>query len=188
MFLYHVKTSASETSGCSRLLFSRTPSEFMTRYVAMGGRAEGRRKSIDVLSGLPTAPGKRDLPDWCQALSHLCCSSDHTNCSDSMLTAEFEFHRWAFVDVRAHRSAVNIPGQPLVIRCEDSLIMATLPSLFASGQGTTEKLRSTMENSIAYAQPCLDHCIEISKYSRRIASVAAMTMEPRLSVRVSCVM
>jgi hypothetical protein len=37
------------------------PSEFITRYVAMGGRDEGRRKSIEVLKGLPTAPGNRDL-------------------------------------------------------------------------------------------------------------------------------
>ena len=66
MFLYHVSTCSSVTPTGDRLEFSITPSAFMTRYVGIGGRVEGVKKSIDVTRGLPIAPGKRLVA--CQSL------------------------------------------------------------------------------------------------------------------------
>ena len=61
IFLYHVKTSSSETWGGPRDLSTNSPSESMTRYVGMAGRSEALRKAISVVNLLLTAPGKCTL-------------------------------------------------------------------------------------------------------------------------------
>lgn len=61
MFRYHVRTCSSVTSGRCRVSSTMSPSEFITRNVGIGGRVDGRKKSKDAVSGLPTAPGNRDL-------------------------------------------------------------------------------------------------------------------------------
>lgn len=59
IFLYHVSTCSSVTSGSSRLGSSMAPSSLITRYVGIRGSVDGERKSIDVTRGLLTAPGNR---------------------------------------------------------------------------------------------------------------------------------
>lgn len=71
MFLYQVITWASSTSGRGRLSSSSTPEEFITRYVGIGGRLEGTKKSIVDTIGLLTAPAKRGLMEQEAVSQHI---------------------------------------------------------------------------------------------------------------------
>jgi len=61
MLLYHPTTCSFVTPSGAWLSSSITPSEFMIRYVAMGGMFWGTTKSIFEVTGLFFAPGKRGL-------------------------------------------------------------------------------------------------------------------------------
>lgn len=65
MFLYHVKTSSSDTSGAALDLSTISPSESMTRYVGIAGRSEAFRKDMSVVNLLLTAPGNSTLDQFC---------------------------------------------------------------------------------------------------------------------------
>lgn len=65
MFLYHVKTSSSDTLGGPRDLSTNSPSEPITRNVGIAGRSDALRKDISAVNLLLMAPGKWTLHQNC---------------------------------------------------------------------------------------------------------------------------